>query len=85
MPRYFRSQMKMFLVSLALCFALGKPVSTTAQPASESEVPDKAEVVKFLDLMHARAQMAVVLEGMQKQMRSGAEDGFKQKVPDATP
>jgi hypothetical protein len=35
--------------------------------------------------MHAKAQMVQVMEGMQKQMRLGAEQGFKQKVPEATP
>jgi hypothetical protein len=41
--------------------------------------------MKFLDLMHARTQMEQVLAGMAKQMKQGAEEGFKQKVPDATP
>ena len=61
------------------------PVCVTAQAAGGSDAPDKADVVKFLDLMHARAQMEQVLSGMVKQMKSGAEDAFKQKVPDATP
>lgn len=68
-----------------VCFLLAMPVCVVAQAAGGSEAPDKADVVKFLDLMHARAQMEQVLSGMVKQMKSGAEDGFKQKVPDATP
>ncbi len=74
------------LVSFAvLCFLLAAPICVSAQAAGESEVPDKADVMKFLDLMHAREQMEQVLAGMVKQMKSGAEQGFKQKVPDATP
>jgi uncharacterized protein len=67
------------------CLLLAIPVCAVAQAASDSDAPDKADVVKFLDLMHARAQMEQVLSGMVKQMKSGAEDTFKQKVPDATP
>ena len=93
--------MKKLFLPLLLCFLLAIPLvsvgqqtpqSTAAQPtsaqaesANSSQVPDKAEVLKLLDLMHARAQMVQVLDGMAKQMRAGAEDGFRQKVPDATP
>jgi hypothetical protein len=93
--------MKKLFLPLLLCFLLAIPLvsvgqqtpqSTAAQPtsaqaesANASQVPDKAEVLKLLDLMHARAQMVQVLDGMAKQMRAGAEDGFRQKVPDATP
>jgi len=56
----------------------------TAQQ-SGTEAPTKAEVVRFLDLMGARSQMVRVLEGMEKQMRAGAQEGFKAKVPNATP
>jgi len=77
--------MKKLVLLLILCSALVLPVLSRAQQASDSDVPDKAEVMKFLDLMHAKAQMVQVMEGMAKQMRLGAEQGFKQKVPDATP
>ena len=68
-----------------LLFLFTAPIFVTAQAAGNSEAPDKAEVIKFLDLMHARAQMEQTLSGLVKQMKLGAEDGFKQKVPDATP
>ena len=38
-----------------------------------------------MDLMHLRAQMEQLLDGMKKGMKAGAEAGFKQKIPDATP
>lgn len=53
------------------------------QQASDS--PDKAQVLQFLDLMHVRTQVAVVVQGMSKQVRASAEDSFKRKVPNATP
>ncbi len=77
--------MKKVLCSLGLCFLLAMPVFSVAQQTNNSDVPDKADVVKFLDLMHARSQMAQVLDAMSKQMKAGAEQGFKEKVPDATP
>jgi hypothetical protein len=61
------------------------PGFVSGQAVAASEVPDKADVLKFLDLMHTRAQMEQVMSGMVKQMKAGAEQGFKQKVPDATP
>lgn len=69
----------------ALSFLLVVSVWASAQAAAVSEAPDKADVVKFLDLMHARQQMEQVLAGTVRQMKLGAEDGFKQKVPNATP
>ena len=77
--------MKKMLVSLGVCFLLAMPVCSTAQQTNNSDAPDKADVLKFLDLMHARSQMVQVLDQMAKQMKVGAEEGFKQKVPDATP
>jgi len=78
--------MKKRVVLMILCFLLAVPAFSAAQqPADDSTVPDKADILKFLDMMHAKAQMAQVLEGMAKQMRLGAQQGFKQKVPDATP
>lgn len=76
--------MKRLLISLGLC-VLAMTAFSAAQQVKDSQTPDKAEVVKFLDLMHARSQMVQVLEGMAKQMKLGAREGFKQKVPDATP
>lgn len=76
--------MKRLTLVLMLC-SLVAPVFSMAQQANDSEVPDKADVLKFLDLMHARTQMVQVLDEMARQMRTGAIQGFKQKVPDATP
>ena len=84
------------MLSVVACFLLAVSVVGTAQQAGnpgvavqaevpDKDVPDKAEVLKFLDLMHARAQMVQTMAGMAKQMRQGAEAAFKQKVPDATP
>lgn len=77
--------MKQIALSLLLCFLLVTPIFSAAQQASGPDVPSKADVMKFLDLMHAREQMLLMLDGMTKQMRGSAEESFKRKVPDATP
>jgi hypothetical protein len=77
--------MKKLILLAALCSILVYPFSSGAQTVGASDPPDKAEVLRFLDLMHAKAQMVQVLQGMTAQMRLGAEQGFKQKVPDAMP
>ena len=77
--------MKKSIRFVGLIFLLALPIGVFAQTTGNPEAPDKAEVMKFLDLMHARTQMEQAMAGMVKQMKAGAEQGFKQKVPDATP
>jgi len=77
--------MRKLVLLLMLSFVLGTSVFGVAQQSSASDVPDKVDVLKFLDLMHARSQMVQMMDGMAKQMRLGAEQGFKAKVPGATP
>jgi uncharacterized protein len=77
--------MKKAVPTMTLVFLAIVSVFSAGQPVPDSDVPSKAEVLKFLDLMHSKAQMVQALDGMAKQMRLGAEQGFKAKVPDATP
>jgi|SRR5580658_2681818 hypothetical protein len=77
--------MNKLILPIILCVMSAVPVLSAAQQASDSDVPAKADVLKFLDLMHAKAQMSQVLSGMVKQSRVGAEQGYKSRVPDATP
>jgi hypothetical protein len=46
-------QMKKLLFSLGLCVLVAVPVFSAAQQTKDSDVPDKAEVVRFLELMYA--------------------------------
>lgn len=77
--------MKMLGVRILFCCLFAVSCASAAQEPDKSDVPDKADVIKFLDIMHARAQMTQTLNEMARQMKLGAEDGFKQKVPNATP
>lgn len=77
--------MRKFVFSGLVGVLLMVPTIGFAQQTDNPDLPDRAQVLKFLDLMHARAQMTQVLDGMAKQMKTSARDGFKQRVPDATP
>lgn len=81
-----RSKLRIAMTGIAL---LGCSLICNAQKSAEnpsaSDAPTREEVMKFLDLMHTRAQMTQVLDGMAAQFKQGAEQGFKKKVPNATP
>ena len=70
------------LLGFSLICSAQKPSNTTADT---SDNPSKEDVMGFLDLMHTRAQMTQILDGMAAQFKKGAEEGFKKKIPNATP
>ena len=72
-------------IPMLACCLFGCSILSSAQLTNSSDVPDKAEVLKFLELMHAKEQAVHSIRAMATQMRLGAEEGFKQKVPNATP
>jgi hypothetical protein len=75
---------KYFLAAVCLCLTT---IFTAA--AQESGAPDappsKTEVVRFMDLMQMKVRLAQMFDGMKAQARLGAEQGFRKKVPNATP
>ena len=48
-------------------------------------VASKEDVIKFMDVLRVRAQLTQYFDGVAKQAKIGAEEGFKEKVPNATP
>lgn len=66
-----------------VCVLSGVCVAQTSQV--NGSVPSKEEVLKFLEVLHIRPQLTQYFESMAQQAKLGAEEGFKQKVPDATP
>ena len=74
--------MKKWVLTLCAVALVAVPFSL-GQQATES--PDRSDVLQFLELMHARAQMKVVIDSMSQQIRAEAEESFKKKVPNATP
>jgi hypothetical protein len=75
-----------FVVICAVTAFAQQPTIADTVPGKDADtVPSKDDVMRFMDLMHLRAQMEQLLDGMKKGMKAGAEAGFKQKIPDATP
>jgi len=53
--------------------------------ASSSAAPTKEDVLKFMAVLNLRAQLVQYFDGVAQQSKVGAEEGFRQKVPNATP
>jgi hypothetical protein len=71
---------------LRLCFLVIFAAAAFAQQATVANtVPSKDEVLQFLDLMQVHARMEQLMDGMKKGMKTGAEAGFKLRIPAATP
>jgi hypothetical protein len=74
---------KLSKVMAILClFALAGFAQTNDAATS---VPSKDEVLKFLEVLRIRPQLTQYLDGVAKQAKIGAKQGFKSKVPNATP
>src|SRR5256885_5925076 len=50
-----------------------------------ADAPSREQVLKFFEILQVRRNMQITMEGMKEQMKSGAEQGFRQKLPNATP
>lgn len=74
-----RLRVAIFFVLIGSIVALGQTNDTSAA------TPSREDVLKFLDVLRVKPQLTQYFEGVAKQAKLGAEDGFKQKVPDATP
>lgn len=57
----------------------------TARQQLPVDAPTRDQIVKLLDLLQVRRNIQTVLDGTKEQMLKGAEQGFRRKVPDATP
>ena len=61
-------------------------VSGVAQSKdSGGSIPSKEDVLKFMEVLRIRSQLNIYFDGVAKQARLGAEEAFKEKVPNATP
>jgi len=56
----------------------------TARGHQAADTPTHDQVVKLLDLLQVRKNMAVMLDGMKQAMKEGAEQGFRERVPNPT-
>ena len=61
-------------------------VVSFGQSSEAGESPaSKEEVLKFMEVLRIKSQLLQYFEGVAKQAKLGAEEGFKRKIPDATP
>lgn len=58
-------------------------ISQTAD--SNTSMPSREQVLRFMEVLRIRPQLVQLFDGAGKQAKLGAEEGFKQKVPNATP
>ena len=70
--------------ALALCLLLWGVTAAQTNSASD-QPPTKENVLKFMEVLHLRAQLVQYFAGVKQQAKLGAEQGFKSRVPNATP
>jgi hypothetical protein len=68
--------------------AAGAKIQNQLKATEDSFAPDAPthdQVMTLLDLLQIRKTMAVMMDGMKKAMKQGAEQTFRERVPDPTP
>lgn len=73
------------LTTLAVILCLFSLAAFAQTSDAATSVPSKDEVLKFLEVLRIRSQLTQYLNGVATQAKIGAEQGFKSKVPNATP
>src|SRR5690349_19462029 len=70
---------------LAAVMLLAYLPALSAQAGNANEQPSREEVLKFMEVLQLRATLVRYFEGVGQQAKLGAEEGFKQKIPNPTP
>ena len=69
------------LICVFLCSLAGMCMAQEAGAVA----PSRDEVMKFMEVLRIKPQLTQYFAGVAKQAKVGAEEGFKLKIPDATP
>ncbi len=77
--------MRRILCVLMLLLAGLPLLSAQAAEQSTTQPATREEVLKFMEVLQLRATLVRYFDGVGQQAKLGAEQGFKQKVPDPTP
>ena len=77
--------MRRIMCVLILLLAGLPMLSAQATEKSTTQPATREEVLKFMDVLQLRATLVRYFDGVGQQAKLGAEQGFKQKVPDPTP
>jgi len=67
--------------SVAEAAAQAKSKTTALAP----DAPSHDQVIALLNLLQIKKNMAVMMEGMKQAMKEGAEQGFRERIPNPTP
>jgi uncharacterized protein len=74
----------MLMLGCNLVFAQkppARPRSAKPQAAAKTEQPSTEQVLKLLDMMQVRDNLQITLDAMKTQMKSGAEQMLREKIP----
>lgn len=82
-----------FLCGVSSCLAQESVVEAAAKAraakaareALPADAPSREQILKLFDVMQVRTNVETMLENMKQQARSGAEQGFRHRVPNPTP
>lgn len=72
-------------VSAVVCISVLSFAGLSQGQDTAVGAPSKEEVLKFMEVLRIRPQLNQYFTNVSKQAKLGAEEGFKQKRPDATP
>jgi uncharacterized protein len=53
--------------------------------ALAADAPTRDQVMKLLDLLQVRKSISLMMDGMKQAMKQGAEEAFRERVPNPTP
>ena len=73
------------LVVLATAVGFAQQEAASPSDALPPDAPSKEEVQRFLEVMRARKQVELIMQGLQQVFEKSSMDAFKKKVPNATP
>jgi hypothetical protein len=79
-----------FMAAAAPLYAQQSVAEAAAQAKAKSaglaaDAPSRDQVMKLLDLLQIRKSMSLMMDGMKQAMKQGAEEAFRERVPNPTP
>jgi hypothetical protein len=78
------------MAAAAPIYAQQSVAEAAAQAKAKSEglaadAPTHDQIIKLMDLLQIRRNMSVMMDGMKLAMKQGAEQAFRERVPNPTP
>ena len=78
------------MAAAAPLYAQQSVAEAAAQAKAKSEglaanAPTHDQIIKLMDLLQIRRNMALMMDGMKQAMKQGAEQAFRERVPNPTP